>query len=375
MLVSFQDDQAGFGNIYGSGGLVPGFTSQVLTSAKSTTGDVTITLEYFGDFNNGSPSEALTVDIEGVTFGPYIGDQYDGAFGSASPTTVNLTIDQATWATIIADGKINVSYGLGDGFNNISDAPNAEEFIKLGFSWDYNKPSRPPETHFGTDGDDVMPGTNGADRLDTKGGNDRVFAGGGSDFVNGGTGDDTIGGGAGVDDLRGGAGKDLIFGGEGNDSIDGGDGDDVAWGGSGNDLVNGGNGNDLLGGGAGNDAVHGGAGKDVIYGGEGNDRLFGDEGNDALFGGIGRDVLTGGLGNDELSGGAGVDTFIFGKAEGDDVIRDFEGGRDIVDFGGQTYTLTENAAGFAVLELSGGGSILLDGIALADVNADWFLMA
>ncbi len=52
-----------------------------------------------------------------------------------------------------------------------------------------------------------------------------------------------------------------------------------------------------------------------------------------------------------------------------------EGGRDIIDFGVQTYTLTENTAGFAVLELSGGGSVLRDGIAFGDVSADWLLAA
>lgn len=138
MLVSFQDDQTGFGNTSGPSGLVPGFTSKISGTPTSTTGDVNITLEYFGDFDVGGSTEALTVNIEGVTFGPYTGQQYNGAFGPASPITVNLTISQAAWATIIQDSVINISYDLGTGFNNLSDAPGAEEFIKLRFDWDYH---------------------------------------------------------------------------------------------------------------------------------------------------------------------------------------------------------------------------------------------
>jgi Ca2+-binding RTX toxin-like protein len=378
MQVSFQDDQTGFGNSSGLGAIIPGFAGRITGVPKSTTGDVTITLEYFGDFDIGGTSEALTVDIEGVTFGPYTGPQYDGAFGPAAPITLNLTINAATWAAIIADGAIDISYDLGGGCNNLSDAPSAEEFIKLSFSWDTNPAPYypPPKVEFGTDGDDFIPGTSGTDIFDARGGDDLVFAKGGDDIVIGGTGNDTIGGGSGSDELRGGEGNDLIFGGTGNDVIYGGEGDDIAWGGSGNDLLKGANGNDTLGGGAGNDQLHGGAGRDVLYGGEGNDLLLGDGGDDALYGGNGHDRLNGGVGNDLLSGGAGADTFIFKNNEGDDVIRDFNAAQgDRIDLGGQTYTAFENDEGLAVLELSGGGSVTLNGIAVGDIAADWFLAA
>ncbi|MBL0373942.1 putative Ig domain-containing protein [Rhizobium sp. KVB221] len=136
MIVTYQDDQTGFGNRYGSNGLVPSFSGQIASIPNRTMGDVTITLEYFGDFDVGGTTEALTINIEGVTFGAYTGQQYNGAFGPASPSTVNLTIDQATWASIIADGVIDINYSVGDGFNNLSDAPGVEEFVKLTFTWD-----------------------------------------------------------------------------------------------------------------------------------------------------------------------------------------------------------------------------------------------
>jgi Ca2+-binding RTX toxin-like protein len=256
-----------------------------------------------------------------------------------------------------------------------------------------HKPDPQPTKFTGTEGDDALKGTGGSDIINGLGGNDILFAGGGTDTVKGGTGNDAIGGGNHADTLYGeqgddtvyagdgddaaygGIGDDALFGGAGNDSLFGGDGNDVAWGGGGNDVLKGANGDDVLGGGSGNDDLYGGAGRDNLLGGDGNDELFGNMGSDTLSGGAGKDVLNGGLGDDVLSGGFGIDTFIFGKAEGNDVIRNFEGGRDIVDFGGQTYTLTEDEAGFAVLELSGGGSIMLDGIAFGDVSANWFLAA
>lgn len=391
MLVSFQDDQTGFGNNFGFNGLVPGFTSQITSIPGSTTGDVSITLEYFGDLDVGGSTEALNVNIEGVTFGPYTGQQYNGAFGPASPTTVNLTIAEATWATIIQDGVINISYDFGSGFNNLSDAPSAEEFVKLRFEWDVHVPPPKPPVFTGTDGDDILRGSGNADVMNGGAGDDAVFGSGGSDTIRGGVGDDVIGGGnhadtlygqqgkdtiyagAGDDSAYGGEGDDILFGGGGQDSLFGGEGNDTVQGGGGNDLLKGANGDDVLQGGAGNDELHGGAGHDALSGGAGNDQLFGNRGTDVLSGGAGKDILNGGLGNDELSGGAGADTFIFSKNEGDDVIRDFEAGRDAIDLSGQTYTAVENENGDAVLELSGGGSITLNGVALGEVSSDWFL--
>lgn len=255
------------------------------------------------------------------------------------------------------------------------------------------RPDPQPTKVTGTDGDDFLRGSGGQDIMAGGGGNDALFAGGGNDTVNGGTGDDTIGGGnhadvlygeqgndiiyagEGNDAAYGGIGNDALFGGGGHDSLYGGDGRDTVWGGSGNDLLKGANGDDVLGGGAGNDEVFGGAGNDTVSGGDGNDQLFGNMGNDVLFGGAGKDTIDGGLGNDNLYGGGGADTFVFGKAEGNDVIRDFEADRDFIKLSGQTYTVGESANGDAILELSGGGTVTLIGVAIGDVNSDWFLTA
>ena len=97
-------------------------------------------------------------------------------------------------------------------------------------------------------------------------------------------------------------------------------------------------------------------------------------GNDRLFGGAGRDSLSGGVGNDILSGGSGSDIFIFGRNGGRDTIRDFDAtAGDKIDLEGQTYTVSVNSEGFAVLALSGGGLITLNDIAVVDVKGDWFL--
>lgn len=240
-----------------------------------------------------------------------------------------------------------------------------------------NPPNLPQVTVIdGSGGNDFLPGTSGDDSISGYAGNDRIFAKGGNDTVYGGSGDDTIGGGAGDDELRGGNGDDLMFGGPGDDELYGGEGKDIVWAGPGNDLVRGGNGDDLVGGGLGNDEIHGGAGHDTLFGGAGADTLFGDKGKDELYGGAGQDRIIGGPGNDFLSGGADADTFVFAKGDGKDVIRDFDAAEgDRIDLGGQTYTVTTGTDGFALLELSGGGTILLEGVAPGDVLAKWFLAA
>lgn len=381
-LVTHIDDNVGYGNTYGSSGTIPDFSKSITGVQTTSNGDVSIELEYFGDFDVGGSDEALTVNIEGVTFGPYTGAQYNGAFGPAAPSTVNLTIDQATWLTIIQDGVVNISYSLGTNSNNLSDAPNAEEYIKLTFTWDAPAvitptppaPPAPPVAVSGTDGNDVLPGSEDADSIDGMGGDDVIFAKGGEDIVRGGDGNDVIGGGGGNDELRGGEGNDLLFGGSGDDDVYGGAGNDIAWGGVGDDMVKGADGDDILGGGNGDDEISGGAGADILYGGNGNDALSGDGGNDWLYGGVGADTLTGGRGDDHLAGGAGADTFVFAANEGDDMVTGFDASEgDRLDLDGQTYTVTEGEDGFAILTLSGGGTIHLAGIEAGQIMDSWFI--
>lgn len=238
----------------------------------------------------------------------------------------------------------------------------------------YTPPSPPgPTVSTGSNGSNWLPGTEGEDRIHGKGGDDTIFARGGDDTVHGDNGNDTMGGGAGNDRMYGGQGDDLMYGGAGNDRLFGDAGEDMVWAGIGNDSVDGGAGNDTIGGGAGSDTLIGGEGNDVIYGGAGTDLIYGDAGDDTLFGGVGSDTLWGGEGDDLLYGGGGIDTFGFAGASGNDTIRGYEAGVDQIDIGDQTYEIAESDSGFALITLSGGGTILLTGIDVADVSSDWFV--
>jgi Ca2+-binding RTX toxin-like protein len=271
----------------------------------------------------------------------------------------------------------------------------------------------------GLGGDDVLTGNAGNDTIDGGEGNDAIWAGAddaGNDYLWGGFGNDTLAGGAGDDTLFGGYGSDLLFGGAGDDYLDVGIPDyftgdgatavNVAWAGSGSDFISGDDTADLLGGGSGSDAVlayggndivyggaangsepnddtiYGGAGNDTIYGGVGSDYISGDENNDLLFGGAGNDGIDGGAGNDAIwggagddafSGGTGADTFGFGAASGADEIVDFDFGEgDRLALSGQSYTLT-TLGGDLELVLSGGGSVVLDGLDTSDFEASWVI--
>ena len=285
------------------------------------------------------------------------------------------------------------------------------------------------DTLLGGAGNDVLNGGSGADTMQGGGGNDLLNGGGGNDSVQGGAGNDTLRGSFGQDTLLGGNGNDLIegggaadsmvggngndtlsyesdttgvsvslgagtaagghaggdtfsdfenlFGGSGNDSLngdandnrlDGGAGDDAAWGGGGNDTLNGG---------AGNDTVNGNLGDDTVDGGGGNDNILGAAGNDSLLGGFGNDTLNGGAGDDTLNGGGGNDVFIFGNGFGNDTLEgfsaanaediDLSGVTAITDFNDLITNNLFNAGGTAMIVV-GSNSILLQGVAFADVG-------
>ncbi|WP_430442545.1 calcium-binding protein [Shinella sp.] len=358
----------------------------LISVTRNTSGDAEVQVDFLGDFGdltNLYPDEWFKVSIDGYDLGTFQGIQ-------SQYTTSNLTISSDDWKNIIKDGTIGITYTMGPEVDNLDTDPN--EFIKLKFSWERPSPGEPSPTQVsGTKADDILNGTDGKNIINGFLGDDTISAGGNNDIVKGGLGDDQINGGnhsdalygeQGNDTIFGDDGNDIAYGGVGNDLLNGGAGHDFLYGGSGNDTLKGGvgndllkgaNGDDVLNGGGGHDELYGGAGRDKLSGGIGNDELFGNKGNDALFGGAGKDALNGGLGDDELSGGLGIDTFIFGKKEGDDIIRDFEANRDTIQLNGQTYTAAEDANGNAVLELSGGGSVTLLGIALEDVSSDWFL--
>jgi len=224
----------------------------------------------------------------------------------------------------------------------------------------------------GTDGDDLRTGTDAADMF---------TAGLGNDTLTGLGGDDNLGGADGADLLHGNAGADTLLGGAGNDTLWAGVGDD------GGDLLNGGAGDDIIGGGVGDDVIAGDEGADIVYGGgddgadsitggAGNDQLFSGGGNDTVEGGAGDDTLWGGAGDDSFAGGSGSDLFIFASGHGDDTITDFSVADDRLtlantetDFASaadvQAAATAEN--GGILIDLGGGDSLFLDGVAISDI--------
>lgn len=186
----------------------------------------------------------------------------------------------------------------------------------------------------------------------------------GNDFFNAGAGNDTVIGGAGNDSLAGGAGADQLVGGLGNDVLLGNQDNDVVLGNQGADIIVGGQGNDILVGGQDADLILGNEANDTIYGNEANDTIFGGAGDDLIIAGQGNDTVYGNEGNDSMFGNEGADRFIFGSGSGTDTIMDFSfASGDILDLQGQSYTTGTGAGGAVLLSLSGGGTILLSGVA------------
>ena len=181
--------------------------------------------------------------------------------------------------------------------------------------------------------------------------------------------------GDGMDYLRGEEGDDVIHGGFGFDDVHGNMGNDTVTGGHGNDWVVGGKDNDLLSGDDGDDIVYGNLGADTCNGGAGADLVRGGQGNDVLNGGAGNDFLSGDLGDDTLSGGAGADVFnSFGEA-GIDRVLDFsraEGDRVRLE-PGSTYTVSQQGAD-TVVEITGGGRVVLVGVSMASLTGDWIFV-
>ena len=154
----------------------------------------------------------------------------------------------------------------------------------------------------------------------------------------------------------------LILGGAGNDTLNGE---------SGSDRILGGTGNDSLYGGYGNDTLDGGAGADTLNGGVGDDSLLGGAGNDSLYGGYDSDTLWGGAGNDTLTGGHSNNVFVYKPNEGTDTITDYYYSNyscDILQIlkadgsEGGTFTDSNFSGNKLTLMISGGGSVILEGV-------------
>jgi Ca2+-binding RTX toxin-like protein len=233
-----------------------------------------------------------------------------------------------------------------------------------------------PDTLDGGGLPDDLVGGDGADSLEGAEADDRLFGGAGADTLLGGVGRDTLSGGAGANYLRGEEGADSLVGGAEFDDINGNMGDDTAVGGGGDDWVVGGKDNDSLSGEAGADIVYGNLGADTCDGGAGDDIVRGGQQDDIVQGGDGDDFLSGDRGADTVSGGAGADLFhTFGEA-GLDRVLDFhipEGDRVMLDPGSE-YTVVQVGAD-TVINLVGGGQMILAGVALTSLPAGWIFGA
>ena len=355
----------------------------------------------------GSASYNLTL-TDVVFAGPTDGD--DVLFGGDAPTTIDLMDGNDTWTgvsdpALFVPGQYTDTINAGNGDDSIFggigndeiDGGTGNDLIDLG---DGN------DNAWGGLGDDILFGGTGRDRLNGNTGDDEIYGGKGSDIINGGKGEDYIDGGDQSDEIWAGAQSDEVYGGNGNDEIFGEEGADVIYGGSGNDKIDGGTFDDLIFGDHGKDTINGGGDNDEIYGGKSDDKLNGNSGDDLLFGGKGNDKLTGGTGNDfldggsqsdrldggdgddiliggighdELTGGAGADTFVFSGVVNNDVITDFEVGIDVIDLTGYGPVSIETVLGVGsdtadgvLLDLKGNGSVLLEGVALADLSLSDF---
>ena len=219
-------------------------------------------------------------------------------------------------------------------------------------------------------------GTAGNDRLAGSNSSETIFALGGDDTVAGLGGNDTIDGGEGTNYLRGDDGNDALTGGAGFDDINGNMGNDTCVSGGGDDWVVGGKDNDSLVGSAGQNLVYGNLGDDTCDGGEGADTVRGGQGGDVIAGGDGADYMSGDRDNDTVSGGAGADIFhTFGEAAIDRV-TDFtaaEGDRVQVDPGTQ-FTLSQVGAD-TVINMTGGGQVILVGVELSTLPQGWIFGA
>ena len=208
------------------------------------------------------------------------------------------------------------------------------------------------------------------------GGNDLMGGRSGNDTIFGGAGNDDIHGDTGKDYLRGGDGNDLIFGNAGNDDINGNKGNDAAEGGDGDDWVVGGQDDDVLRGDGGFDIVYGNLGNDSTYGGDGADWVRGGQGDDLVDGGNGDDWLWGDRGSDTITGGAGGDIFHTFAGAGIDRVTDFnkaEGDRIVID--DKTAFSLAQVGSDAVIILATGDTVVLIGVQVASLGADWLALA
>ena len=117
-------------------------------------------------------------------------------------------------------------------------------------------------------------------------------------------------------------------------------------------------------------------GNDTISGGDGNDWIWVDARDGST---VGDNTISGDAGDDLLESGAGDDTFVFRSGHGSDTVRRFGQGNDVIDLtafglsGFSSLKMSPTSGGTLIdLESHGGGTILLAGVDLADLDASDF---
>ncbi len=146
--------------------------------------------------------------------------------------------------------------------------------------------------------------------------------------------------------------------------------------------ISGSSGNDIIDGSADPDEISGLDGDDQLYGHTGHDTLYGNEGNDMLAGGAGDDLLDGGAGDDRLWGASGADKIVFRDGYGHDTIMDFDVVEDRVNLassGIETWAdvqahLSADFDGTALLTLDDGSTLRFEGLTVADLTEDNFIL-
>ena len=256
---------------------------------------------------------------------------------------------------------------------------------------------------FGEAGDDVLSGLSGADRLDGGAGVDMAVYTSSDAAVTVNLEDGTAQGGhaqgdvlVGIENLWGSGHDDKLSGDNGDNWLNGGGGNDELRGKGGDDLLEGFTGAELLDGGPGTDAVsyHWSPGgvtvnlRDGIAAGgyaEGDvivnvEIIGGSPYNDVLVGNNEPNELYGYSGNDTLEGGGGSDRFVFDWFNGDDTILDFTDNEDLIDLtiielsGFDDLILSSDSDGVTIhMTDFGGGSILLEGFDIANLDASDFI--
>lgn len=117
----------------------------------------------------------------------------------------------------------------------------------------------------------------------------------------------------------------------------------------------------------------------VVEYGIGEGVITGGTGNDTITAGVSGNELNGGSGNDVLVGGIGSDVFVFESGDGQDQFQNFDLENDQIeltdaDISGfyELVQLVEDGPDGAVIGFPNGGSIILNGIAAADVSSAIF---